>query len=61
MEHSGYPGMGECRNGLIYSGYSKPANPEVEKSGVVTEDDEGWGCYVAPMFGCVHFKKGGGA
>jgi hypothetical protein len=20
------------------------------------EDDEGWGCYVASNFGCIHFK-----
>ena len=50
--------MGSCNNELMYTGYGEPDNREVSERGAIIEDDEGWGWYVAPMFGCIHFEKG---
>lgn len=50
--------MGSCNNELMYTGYGEPDNREVSERGAIIEDDEGWGWYVAPMFGCIHFENG---
>ena len=50
-------GMGSCNNELLHKGYGEPDNKAIRERGAIIEDDEGWGWYVAPMFGCIHFKQ----
>jgi len=53
-------GMGHCENPIIHEGYyyAKYAASDraIYTSGAIIEDDEGWGWFVAPNFGCVHFE-----
>lgn len=48
-----------------YAAYFGPLAPydmhdAVAPDGVMVEDDEGWGFYVGPDFGCVHHATSGG-
>lgn len=50
-------GYGMCACPMIYYGYS--CADDIEKSDTdraVIENDEGWGMFTGPDFGCVHCK-----
>jgi hypothetical protein len=50
-------GMGHCENPIFHEGYDEAKDSETYNSGAIIEDDEGWGWYVAPSFGCIHFDE----
>ena len=43
-----------CNNPKFLIGYGEPAVPV---DGMLMEIDEGWGFYVGPEFGCIHFRR----
>jgi hypothetical protein len=46
-------GYGGCTNPKFFKGYN-PDPDDLPPDGIWIENDEGWGCYVGPQFGCVH-------
>lgn len=44
-----------CEQPKAYIGYHQKAK-DTAKDGLIIEGDEGWGWYVGPEFGCVHFE-----
>ena len=46
----------DCSNPKVKRGYAVGLD-EVEKDGILIEDDEGWGWLVGPEFGCIHWEK----
>jgi len=45
-------GYGSCNATAWKAGYFVP---DAAPDGVVVEDDEGWGFYTGPQFGCIHW------
>jgi hypothetical protein len=48
-----FPGWGSCER--WHMGYADP--DPIEPNGCWVENDEGWGNYVGPEFGCVLFER----
>jgi hypothetical protein len=46
-------GYGECGSPAVARGYGRPAPLPLD--GALIENDEGWGFFTGPDFGCVHF------
>jgi len=51
-----YKIVGSCQSPRWLRGY-RVTDEEMMPDGVNLEDDEGWGMYSAPEFGCVHFME----
>jgi len=49
-------GLGICTCDKFDYSYSDMENTPLD--GVVVENDEGWGFYTGPNFGCIHYRKG---
>jgi hypothetical protein len=47
--------MRTCEHPKIRTGYHEDPK-SITNDGALIEDDEGWGWYVGPDFGCVHFE-----
>ena len=48
--------MKSCSNEHFKQGYHY-SEDEILDGDVLVEDDEGWGFFVTPSFGCVHFEE----
>lgn len=46
--------VGDCSNQKFVTGYSMKLKSSDE---VLIENDEGWGFFTGPDFGCIHFEK----
>jgi hypothetical protein len=48
-------GFGSCRSLAFYRVYGANEG-DLTPASIAIEDDEGWGCFTGPEFGCVHFE-----
>lgn len=48
-------GMGDCDSDAWLRGYGVKS-ADVKPDSVHVEDDEGWGFFTGPKFGCVHWQ-----
>jgi hypothetical protein len=49
--------LGDCDCAKFVTGYYDDSEPvPVARDGVLVEDDEGWGFYTGPEFGCIHWS-----
>ena len=48
------PTIGRCKSPKFIYGYDIDPETELPADGIVIENDEGWGCYTGPKFGCIH-------
>lgn len=46
--------LGTCRNPKHIYGYRRETS--VKEDGVIIENDEGWGMFTGPKFGCVNWS-----
>lgn len=47
--------LGQCKSPKWKYGYHYSMN-DISDNEIIVEDDEDWGCYTGPKFGCIHFK-----
>ena len=48
--------LGECQSKKWKRGYWQTPG-DIANDEIILEDDEGWGCFTGPEFGCIHFQK----
>lgn len=56
QQHDGAYPLGACDCPKFIRGYGD-FDLAIILDGVRVEDDEGWGFYTGPKFGCVHWEK----
>lgn len=48
--------MRTCEADFVHAGYGVETK-DLPVDNIIIEDDEGWGWFTGPEFGCIHFQK----